>query len=703
MVVPPKTGLTPDQVSTAFPFHFGFDVTLKICQIGDSLALLCPGIAEGSGFFDYFKIERPSLVTDFESMLKHGRQLFALEAINLDVKLRGQMMYIPGADIMLFLGSPWLTEPAQIGRLGLTFSHFALHDASIDLLQAMQAQNVALADTRKLAKRLATQQTELRDINAALKSEIVVRKQAEEELQEGESTFQLLLESASEGIVIASEFGVINMVNARLVSLFGYSRTEILGQSVEMLIPEQLIEPHVQHRKHFVQHPQNRPMGTNLNLVGRRKNGTEFPIDLSLSYVRTRQGIVIMAFIADVTQRRQIEHDLAQARDQAMEASQLKSEFLATMSHEIRTPMNSIIGITELLMETSLDEEQAKLAKLVKESGADLLNIINDILDTSKIEAGKLRLEYIDFDLLAEIEIVTAMMMVKANEKQITLTTNVATGVPQRVHGDQGRLRQILINLLGNAIKFTLKGMVELVIAVETLDEQQATVFFSIKDTGIGIPTEVQSQLFQPFMQADGSTTRKFGGTGLGLAICRKLVELMGGQIGVDSQDGVGSTFWFTVSYQLADKAEIPKSVQVMPENMSNTITGQQTDKSASKILLVEDNKVNTLIALKILDRLGYVADRVANGREALEALSHTPYSLVLMDCQMPEMDGFEATHAIRTLEQKTGSHIPIVAMTANAMVEDRERCISAGMDDYISKPVDRAVLAAILERWIFQ
>jgi len=364
--------------------------------------------------------------------------------------------------------------------------------------------------------------------------------------------------------------------------------------------------------------------------------------------------------------------------------------------------MNSIIGITDLLIEAGLDEEQEKLAKLVKDSGSDLLNIINDILDTSKIEAGKLRLESINFDLRAEIEIVTAMMTARAKEKQIVLTTQVEADVPLRVYGDPGRMRQILINLLNNAIKFTMKGKVELHIALETLEDQQATIFFSVKDTGIGIPKNVQSQLFQPFMQADGSTTRKFGGTGLGLAICRKLVGLMGGRIGVDSQDGIGSTFWFTVSFGLANKDEAPGIVKKrLPKE--TYLPCRETDKASSKILLVEDNEVNTLIALKILDRLGYCADRVANGLEALKALGQNPYRLVLMDCQMPVMDGFDATRAIRALEQKSGSHVPIVAMTANAMIEDREKCLSAGMDDYISKPIDRAGLALILEHWLLQ
>ena len=702
MVTPPNLGLSPAQLSAAFPFHLAFDRTLTLSQLGGSLSLLCPGMAEGSPLLEYFKIDRPTLAADFESIFKHEHQLFVLQALNLEVKLRGQMMYVPKADIMLFLCSPWLTEPGQIGRLGLTMSHFAIHDASIDLLQVVQAQNVALADTRKLADRLSRQRSELREANASLTAEIAARKQTEEELKERESTFQTLLESASEGIVIVSEQGVIKMVNARLLSLFGYSRNELLGQAIEMLVPPRWAKQHREDRIRFVEQPINRPMGTALDIIAQCKDGSEIRVDISLSHIYTRQGLIVMAFIADVSERRQIEKDLARARDQAMEASRLKSEFLATMSHEIRTPMNSIIGISELLLETGLNNEQEKLARLVKDAGANLLNIINDILDTSKIEAGKLHLEYIDFDLWSEIETVTTMMKTKAEEKQIALIAQVASDVPRRVHGDPGRLRQVLINLLSNAIKFTLEGTVELHIALENMDARQATVFFSVKDTGVGIPASVQSQLFQPFVQADGSTTRKFGGTGLGLAICRKLLELMDGKIGVKSQEGKGSTFWFTVPYGLAHEEDLPKNVQ-----QSHQPTGyfpcQKAGKSSSKILLVEDNEVNTLIALKNLERLGYCADRAANGREALEALRRHPYSLVLMDCQMPEMDGFDATRAIRANEQQNGGHIPIVAMTANAMAEDKERCLAVGMDDYISKPIDRKLLASILEHWILR
>ncbi|MCX7111645.1 MAG: ATP-binding protein [Proteobacteria bacterium] len=694
-------GLAPNHFAEAFPFHLAFDRSFVIRQAGRALSILCPDLLEGSCFFDHFRIERPPAVPDdFDALSEYQRQLFVINVMHKEVKLRGQMMYVQESETMLFLGSPWLTEPGQIGRLGLTFGDFALHDAVIDLLQVMQAQNMALADTRKLADRLSFQRTELREANAALKAEIAVRQQTEEELHEREDTFQMLLESASEGIVIVSEQGVIEMVNARLLSMFGHAREEMMGQTIELLLPQRLAERHAERRAGFVGQPGNRPMGVSLGLFGRRKNGGEFPVDISLSHVHTRQGLRVMGFVSDITERKRIEEALAQARDQALESSRLKSEFLATMSHEIRTPMNSIIGITDLLMETGLEGEQIKLATLVQESGKALLNIINDILDTSKIEAGKLQLEWIDFDLRSEIEVVTAMMHPKAQEKELPLTVYVEPGVPTRLHGDPGRLRQILLNLLSNAIKFTSQGGVFLHVALARPVDQKAGIRFSVEDTGIGIPAAVMGSLFQAFTQADGSTTRKFGGTGLGLAISRNLVELMGGQIGVESKEGAGSTFWFVLPGNVAAEAVAPTPILMAPPEKALDFPAT-TQKAPPTILLVEDNDLNTLIAMKMLERLGYTADRAVNGREAVNAIRHKPYTLILMDCQMPEMDGFDATRAIRCLEKESGGHAFIIAMTANAMVEDREKCLTAGMDDYLSKPVDRQSLSAVLERWL--
>jgi two-component system, sensor histidine kinase and response regulator len=657
------------------------------------------------------------------------------------------------------------------------------------------------------------------------------------ELETSEKRYRQIVEAALDSFVGMDSRGAVVDWNKQAELTFGWTRAEALGKSLgEMIVPERFREAHHQGVRQFLVSGKSKVLNQRIEMAALHRDGHEFPVELSITTTSSGKEQIFAAFLRDITERKRADGELREAKESAETASAAKSTFLATMSHEIRTPMNGILGMTELVLDTELTAEQRENLGLVRLSAESLLTIINDILDFSKIEAGKLEMEILPFQLRDSLDESMRLLSFRAHQKGLELVYEVEADVPDALMGDAGRIRQILINLVGNSIKFTASG--EIYVGVEQKSREDGTVglHFAVKDTGVGIPRDKQERIFDAFSQADGSMARKYGGTGLGLAICTRLVSLMAGSIWVESEPNRGSTFHFTLRLETqaepqdAREAMQPEQllnvrVLVVDDNSTNrriltgllgrwgmkpvdvdggpaalaaleeakssgdpfrlvlvdgqmpemdgfmlaerikahpglaaatimmlTSAGQLGDSqrcrdigvaaylvkptrpkellesirgalgsepraaasavvreeseasgNGTRVLLAEDNSVNQMLAVRLLEKRGYRVVVVDNGRAAVEALETERFDLVLMDVQMPEMNGFEATAEIRKKEKSSGLHIPIVAMTANAMKGDEEACLEAGMDGYVSKPIRRVELFATIENALAQ
>ncbi|MCX7098871.1 MAG: PAS domain S-box protein [Methylococcales bacterium] len=522
--------------------------------------------------------------------------------------------------------------------------------------------------------------------------DITERKKIDEQLQASANMKKAMLESSLDAIITIDKRSRIYEFNQSASATFGYQLEEVKGKSmVELLMPERYRVLHNQGLEHYMQTGEAAVFGRRFEISALRRTGEEFPIELAITPIQHEGDLYFTAFLRDISETKAAETALRQGREQAEHASIIKSQFLAMMSHEIRTPLNAILGTQELLAETDLDEIQKNHLKLGMDAGGSLLNLINDILDLTKVEAGKLELEHFVFDAVKVVNEVLQLVEAKAQEKNLLLISVVPPDISPWISGDPWRLRQVLLNLLTNAIKFTPNGMITVKLSQQPATATDGALLFEVTDTGIGIAEEVQPRLFELFIQADPSDTRKYGGSGLGLAISKRLVELCGGHMGLDSRIGIGSRFWFSFGDAAHQPMEVPSGRSIQGNPVRTPVP--------AKILLVEDSLTNQAVLSALLRSGGHLVDVADSGGAAILKVQENHYDIIFMDVSMPDMDGMEATRCIRQLGGEA-STVPIIAMTAHAVKGYKELCMAAGMNDYATKPIRKRDLLALVDEW---
>jgi PAS domain S-box-containing protein len=670
---------------------------LSLWAAGVAMMAIVGYIYNAPGLYRILLYTQAALNTSIALFLLSGAIFFARPRTGIAADLTGEgsgsvmaRRFLPAVFcIPILLG--WISLEGQLaGLFGREFGLAMYSTANVAVFIVM-----VWLSTRKMNveyEQRSRAEVEIREMNATLEGRVAERtktlEQSELALRGSSEMVRLLLDSTAEAIYGIDMQGNCTLSNRACVKLLGYREAaDLLGKNMHELMHYMRADGTaypVAECPIYQAFRQGQGSHADDEVVW-RSDGTNFPTEYwSYPIFRGEQVIGAVVTFIDITERRQAEAALLAAKAVAEQSNRVKSEFLANMSHEIRTPLSGIIGMTNLALETPLSPVQREYLETVRMSGDSLLTVINDILDFSKIETGKMDLEVIDFNLRDQLKTALKILSVRAEQKGLELLCDISPGVPEVMRGDSNRLRQVVVNLVGNAIKFTDKGNVLLKVQVEAEDGALRMLHFVVADTGIGIAAEKQQIIFDSFSQADSSTTRKYGGTGLGLTISKHLVEKMGGKMWVESEVGRGTQFHFTARLGTSEKTIEAGTAQF-----------SEHPKNFYRVLVAEDSLVNQRITARLLEKRGHCAVVVANGREALEALKKENYDLVLMDVYMPEMDGLEATAAIRQREKESGFHQPVIALTADV---DRARCLAAGMDGYLDKPINPQELDELLK-----
>jgi PAS domain S-box-containing protein len=708
----PGIGLPPSQLNRAFPFHLAIGKDFTLVQAGPSLLRVCPDLELGVDIRERFSLVSPEINMDFAALSAQTDHVTLWEHNQSKLRFRGQLLSIDAVSAIVCLWSPWLEDCADMGKHGLLPEDFAIHDPSISLLRTIQSQTIALQDECELTEKLSEQRTGLLDANAELSrqfgllwDEFVNLQQQEDEVFK----IALFANNTDNAVVMTDAQGRVEWVNEAFTQITGYALEEMLGKTPGSILQGEKSDPEVVD---YIHRQFRKGVGFGADMINYAKSGREYWVQFEVQPIRDEDDKITnwMAIERDITEQKKYELALIEAKKAAEAANQAKSAFLATMSHEIRTPMNAVLGTLSLLQDSPLNGEQAVWVKSAYTAAHTLLNLIDDILDFSKIEADKLTLQHENFSLKALLDELIQLFQIRTAAKGLSLSLDIDPLVPLALRGDPFRLRQILVNLVGNAIKFTGQGGVSISVFQQEQTGARCLLRFHVKDSGIGIPDNALDTLFNQFVQLDTGPSRRYGGTGLGLAISKRLAVLMGGDIGFSSQTGKGSDFWFTVQLEIA--ADAPANPNASPtaeldafplrqgEPSGKPAPNQDRRKKVAKILVVEDGEINRLVVTAMLGKAGYHVDIAQDGVKGLEAARSGDYDLILMDVHMPEMDGYEATAAIRNLPDHP-SRVPILALTANAMQEDRNACFAVGMNDFISKPVKKGHLLAKVANWL--